>query len=440
MGTLTRLTLATALLMLLAAGVMFASGSVFNGSADAPPAGLDVAQSQTAALVSSLQSRLSSGPQYPALFSQLGSAYLQYARETADPAYYTKAEGVFREALKGDQNEPSALIGMSSVALARHDFENALTWGQKAQGEQSSNANAAGAVGDALTELGRYDEAAVAFQQMVNLRPDLGSYARVAYSRELHGDLRGAIEAMKLAVAAGGPKGENAAWAHLQLGHLYFNRGQTDLAQQQYEASLAAFPGYLHALAAEGRIAAVQGDYDHAIDLYRQAVDRVPVLEYIIALGDVYGAAGQHDQAQKQFALVSVINDLYKANGVNTDQQVALFFADHDTRLDEALTQAQSVYQKQPGSVTAADALAWTLYKSGRYDEALGYSQQATRLGTRDANLLFHAGMINDKLGNYAQARNLLTRALDINPKFSLLYAGTARDTLSDAQALAQAR
>ncbi|TMG09358.1 MAG: hypothetical protein E6I02_01530, partial [Chloroflexi bacterium] len=124
------------------------------------------------------------------------------------------------------------------------------------------------------------------------------------------------------------------------------------------------------------------------------------------------------------------IDSLYKANGINTDLQMALFFADHDLKLDDAVTQARDVYLRQPGNIRAADVLSWALYKSRQYEEAMAYSQEALRLGTRDALMLFHAGMINDKLGNRGAAREYLSRALEINPGFSVLYADQAARSL----------
>ena len=58
---------------------------------------------------------------------------------------------------------------------------------------------------DALVELGRYDEAERELQAMIDRKPNLAAYARVSYLRELRGDLEGAAEAMRFAVAAGGP-------------------------------------------------------------------------------------------------------------------------------------------------------------------------------------------------------------------------------------------
>jgi tetratricopeptide (TPR) repeat protein len=76
--------------------------------------------------------------------------------------------------------------------------------------------------------------------------------------------------------------------------------------------------------------------------------------------------------------------------------------------------------------------LAWVLYKAGDYREAQKFSQQALRLGTKDALKLFHAGMIHYRLGDHTQARRHLELALAINPHFSLLYAGEAQRTLDE--------
>jgi tetratricopeptide (TPR) repeat protein len=78
-----------------------------------------------------------------------------------------------------------------------------------------------------------------------------------------------------------------------------------------------------------------------------------------------------------------------------------------------------------------ADALAWQLYANGRYDEALGYAEQAMRLGTRSASFLFHKGMIEQALGLDDAARQDLAAALEINPHFSILWAGRAAQTLA---------
>jgi tetratricopeptide (TPR) repeat protein len=76
------------------------------------------------------------------------------------------------------------------------------------------------------------------------------------------------------------------------------------------------------------------------------------------------------------------------------------------------------------------DVLAWALYRNGRLQEALAEMTEALRLGTRDARLFFHAGLIHHALGHAEQAREYLEQALATNPHFHVLQADVARDVL----------
>jgi lipoprotein NlpI len=56
----------------------------------------------------------------------------------------------------------------------------------------------------------------------------------------------------------------------------------------------------------------------------------------------------------------------------------------------------------------------------------------ALRLGTRDAMLHYHAGMIAYALEGLPLARHHLQQALTINPNFSIRYALQARALLAE--------
>ena len=430
MSNLTRLAIATALMLVLGAVAIRLS---YRGAGNDAEAALltPAAGSTTDQAIKDLQQRLTVLTNDPDTLDQLGFAYLQKVRETGDSSLFSSAENTFHESLAQRAGGQDALVGLSSVALSRHDFAGALDLAQQAVDAGPAMPDAYGALGDAQMELGRYDDAVRSFQTMVNLRPDLSSYVRVSYAREVHGDIDGAIAAMKLAVEAGGIKGENVAWTHFQLGNLYFNRGDIDGADQQYVASLEAFPGYVHGVAGRARVAAARGDYGTAEGLYQQAVNRMPIVQYVVALGDVYTADGKRDEAKHQYDLVGAINQLYKSNGVNTDLEIALFYADHDRNLDEAVSQAQSVYSSSP-SIPSADVLAWSLYKSGDLAGAEGHIQEALRLGSKDASIHYHAGMIYKALGDNDHARQELKTALSLNPNFSPLQAPIAQRALSE--------
>jgi tetratricopeptide (TPR) repeat protein len=440
---LTRLTIVTSILMVTAAALVLLSPNGPFGS-DSPDEGV-IGQTLAAGTaldlqISDLQARSAENPGDTGALTQLGFAYLQKSRETGDPALYSKADGVFQQARTIAPGDPTIVTGLGAVALARHDFGVALVLAQEAIALDPNDADSHAVAGDALTELGRYEEAEAAFQRVADLRPDLSALVRVAYTRELHGDIPGAAAALEEAIEAGGPRGENAAYARVQLGNLLVGAGSLQDARARYESALDAFPGYVHALAGLARVHAAWGEFDEAIDLYAEVTARQPVLEYIIALGDAYAAAGDDASAARQYALAEAIDQLYRANGVNTDLETAVFLADRGDRLGDAVAQATSIYLSQPGSVRAADALAWALHRSGNSAEALEYARQSLRLGTRDNNILFHAAMIERAAGDPERARDLLQQVINANPGFSLVHGREAAEALAELTSVAEVR
>lgn len=271
---------------------------------------------------------------------------------------------------------------------------------------------------------------------MIDLRPDLASYSRVSYIRELMGDRDGALTAMEQAASAGASYAENVAWVHVQLGNLRLDGGDFSGADRDYREALAAMPAFAPAIAGKAKVAAAEGDLDRAAALYAEAVQLIPLPESVVAYGDVLTAAGRPHEAAAQYALVAAIQQLYAANGVDTDLELALFTADHGKPEDlpKAVEQARAVVAKRP-SVVAWDVLAWTLYRNGDLEEAAGASNEALRLGTQSALMRFHAGAIAAARGERVEAIDLLESALALNPQFSVRYAPEARATLDRLRA-----
>lgn len=428
--------LAAALIVL---GVLF--GGVLNDGSPvlptpAPEGGAAAEQALTgfslgdsASLVAQLQSALRENPTDVKSLSLLGLAYQQRARETGDPTYYTKSDGVLRKALAIEPKDLLATSGLGSLALARHQFADALELGEDAKAISPTTARNYGVIGDALLELGRYKAAFAAFDTMAGMKPSLASYARVSYARELLGDLDGAISAMKLAVDSARGEAEPTAWTLVQLGKIHWTAGRLDEAAASYRAALGAFPAYVYALDALAQVEAARGSLGGAIELEKQAVEQIPLPQFVTQLGDLYRVSGRETLAREQYQLMGAIRRLLIANGVKTDLETAVYYADHGIRLPEALGLARSAQRERP-SVTGDDGLAWVLERNGRCDEALGYSKRALRLGTLDATLFFHRGMIERCLGNDGAATRWFRRALDLNSHFSLLWAPVAKEAL----------
>ena len=359
-----------------------------------------------------------------------GNAELQLARETADPSRYARAEAAFGQALRRDRRSVDATIGMATLALARHDFHAGLRYAQRARRLEPKLARPFSVLVDAQLELGRYQQAGRALQQMIDLQPNLASYARVSYFRELHGDLTGATRAMRLAVSAGAGAPENVAYVQTLLGDLLALRGRTLAARRAYAAALASVDGYVPALASRAQLDAASGRLRAAIGGYEEIVARRPLPQYVIALGETQQAAGRRDDARETFALVDAERRLLAANGVNTDVEIALFEADHGDR-NRAVKFARRSWRAAP-SVRSADAVSWALTRSGRASDGLAWARRALKLGSRDPLVLTRAGLSARAAGRTGEARRYLRRALAANPRFSAVWAPRARKALRE--------
>jgi tetratricopeptide (TPR) repeat protein len=384
------------------------------------------ASGDTSALVAQLQRTLRANPYDVTSLDSLGLAYQQRARETGDPAYYTKSGEALQRALRLKPRDLIATGGLGSLALSRHRFREALVLGRRAHAISPTTTRNYGVIGDALVELGRYRDGFRAFDTMVGMRPDLSSYARISHARELLGDVPGAISAMKLAVDAALGQGEAEAWTHVQLSKTYFSVGKYRAAAAQDRRALQVFPEYAYALDMLARSEAALGNDLAAIAFEQKAVNRIPLPQYVSTLGDLYRVTGHAQQARRQYALIGVIEKLLVANGVQTDLETALFDVDHGVRLQASLALARQAQRERP-SIDGDDVLAWALARTGHCAEAQRYSKHALRLGTRDALKMFHRGMIERCLGDRAEAVTWFKRALRLNPQFSLLWTPVAK-------------
>jgi tetratricopeptide (TPR) repeat protein len=375
-------------------------------------------------------------------FAVLGAAYFQRARETGDVSDYQLAEGALNKSLDLDSSDFSAadaLGALAEVCMGEHRFADALNYAQKALSLGTGDVSPFAIVGDAYADMGEYDKAAAAYARLTPRDMTLSPHAayardsRLAYLKFVAGDTPAAIALMKQSVAEGVeaqlPR-ENLAWLYFELGEFETQAGDAASANAAYLAALNTHPGDYRALAALGKLRANNGRYEEAIVLYQKAIAVVPMPIFVAELGDLYARTGNQAEAQKQYALVEYIGLLGKINQVLHNRDLALFYADHDTRLPEALELAQKEFEVRQDIYTW-DALAWALYKNGRLAEAASATDKAMRMGTKDPILLYHAGMIAERLGQREKALSELKQALAINPRFHLVYAKAASDKVA---------
>jgi tetratricopeptide (TPR) repeat protein len=386
--------------------------------------------------IRTFEDRVERDPKDAVSLTILGGLYLQLARQSGDASNYLRAKSAIRQALELAPHYFSAQIALAEALYSQHDFQGALQIAEDLYESYPDRIEPLALIGDANLALGRYPEAQAAYEELVSGGETPPLQARVAQLYELQGDMDKAIDLTRLAaqeilITQGSP--ENLAWYLIRLSDLHFKAGNLGDSESHAMAALRIWPESPAALSELGRVRAAQGRMDEAIDLYEQSVSRLPLPDTLAALGDLYALTGQTDLASLQYDTVEVIGDLAEINGQIYNRQLAKFYLDHDREpalaLDLALAELESRQD-----VYGFDTAAWAYYKNGGFAEAEAMIERAMSLGTRDALLFYHAGLISLSLDRQAEAVRLLEEALDINPYFNLLQAEHARAVLEDLE------
>lgn len=376
-----------------------------------------------------LEAELDARPRDARLLTTLGLAYQVRWRETSDPTYLSRSETVLRRALRVDPLEANAVLGLGAVALIRHDFRTALVHGRQAARLLPGSARPFGVIGDALVELGRYDQAFTAFETMVARRPNLASYARVAYARELVGDVEGARGAMRLALETAAGQPEPSAWAFVELSKLEHGPGRVERAERLLRRALVLVPGYAPARMELARVELAKGRLATALRQARLAAEATPTPHTFDLVAELLDRAGRHAAATRQRAAGGPLDAELRANGMRIGLEIAVHQSDFGVDPVRTVAVARRARAEAP-SIHGDDALGWALARAGHCTEALSHARRALRLGTRNPLMLFHRGYAEGCAGNREAMRAFYVQALAIDPEFSVRWAPVARAAL----------
>jgi tetratricopeptide (TPR) repeat protein len=346
----------------------------------------------------------------------LAMALARRARETSDPTFYARALETLDEAEKLSPGDYQVGRTRAWTLLGQHRFAEARDEAKALNHRAPDDVLVYGLLGDAHLELGEYTEAEEALQWMMNLRPgNVPALTRGAYLRELIGDVDGALEFMNNAFERTPlDEVEDRAWIATQIAHLFLATGRVPEAETAAQKALELFPGYHYALAQLAGVRTAQGRHDEAVALLRQRYEQAPHPENLYDVGRALARAGRVAEARQAFAEFETKARGEMAGADNCNRELSAYYVDEAKRPSEGLRVAEQELSRRRDVFTLA-AHAWALSAIGRSAEARKEMETALAIGTKDARLLYQAGVIAARAGDRTAAARHLDESLRVN-------------------------
>lgn len=328
----------------------------------------------------------------------LAELFIQEARVTGEHPHYYPAAMQCLEALLAQPFDPKniketdlkfrALSAKASVELSQHEFAKALVTGEEAVKLNPFNSGIYGVLTDANVELGNYARAVEMADKMVSIKPDLRSYSRVSYLREIHGDVPGAIEALTMAVQAGAPGADNTSWCMVTLGNLYLQYGKLTEAAEVFKAALVARPEYPFALEGLAAVEMERKNYQVAEQMLEQAKAIIPEVGIYEKLAIIYKATSRDADYQRTIEEVIEMMKDDAMHGHNMDLDFAKVYHELFNDPDMAIKFSLKAYAERPENIDVNGMLASIYTTKGDHKKAAEHRAKALRTGSKKPELM----------------------------------------------------
>lgn len=317
----------------------------------------------------------------------LAQLYVKEARVTGEHGhYYPAALKMTNEILKTTEVNANtmflALMTKAGVQLSLHEFAKARKTGREAIALNPLNAQAHGVLVDANVELGNYDKAVAIVDKMVTIKPDLRSYSRVSYLREIHGDYKGAIEALTLAVKAGYPGYEETAWAMQTLGELYMLHDEDDKAKIVFETILKERKDYPFAVSALATLEYKKGNLDTAEKITQEAMDIIPEVGFYTQMAQIYKAQNRQEEFDAIMKEIFVMLEDDVQSGHNMNLEYADIYLNLLEEPQKAIEYAMIELEKRPKNIDVNRVLAEIYVHQKDMNKAHKYIEAASATDT----------------------------------------------------------
>ncbi|MEE9414969.1 MAG: tetratricopeptide repeat protein [Acidimicrobiales bacterium] len=385
-----------------------------------------------AELVDYWRERAAATPADVVVLTRLAAAQMIAASESGNLELYEVAEVNYRTALKENQNSDSAMLGLARALAAQHGFIAARDLVTSSNSAPAKQLAVKTILGDLAMELGDVETAGRLYAEVDAAkpgRPEIGSrLARLAF---LAGDTDRAIELSTQGLVAASSldlRPASAAFYWFQLANYQQSSGESEAAFASLENALIIDPNHLGSRELYGHVLVSLDRYDEALDRFLSLIEAGPAADLHGELEKLYRVRGSHTLADDQASLGLELAAAQAERFPAERRHVIGFYADHDPLA--ALSLAELDFEQRQ-DIYSHDALAWALHVNGRSAEAAAHAKAALSLGTQDARLLYHVGMIELANGEVERAEQHLSAALQLDSNFDVRHAPLAIEALA---------
>ncbi|MEI6668149.1 MAG: tetratricopeptide repeat protein [Acidobacteriota bacterium] len=326
------------------------------------------------------------------------------------------------QAVKSQPNDPEARLVLCRALIARGDLARAAIE-SKLLTEKFPNLAEAYALAGMLQ--GRKNDAVEArksFDHALQIDPAsvdaLAGQVALDFAAKKPADARTRIDA---ALA----KSPDHPGLLILAARTYGSAGDTTKTEQVLLKAVDVDPSNMQAYGMLGQLYVSQNKLDQATARFEEIIKRQPksVVAYTM-LGMIRGAQGRSADARKTYEKILEIDPRAPVAANN----LAWIMADANENLDVALQLARTAKSVIPASPEVDDTLGWVYFKKGLYPLAINAFNDALAKMPANPGYHYRLGLAYAKNHDPKRAREALTQALKLDPKFP--QAADARRTI----------
>jgi protein O-mannosyl-transferase len=222
---------------------------------------------------------------------------------------------------------------------------------------------------------------------------------------------------------------------HTDLGKIYWDRGQKDLAEQEWQTAARISPNMPVTLNNLGLLLTSEHRYDEAIADLRRSIQISPhdTMAHV-NLGTAYSEMGRQQDAQRELETAVQLSPL----SVLARNQLGQIYTD-EGRFVDAEAQFRASLFAQP-NMAGWLGLGLARWRQGDVREAESDFKQAEAVGSTDARIHFLLALLYTSTGRKAEAQNEYQAGFRIDPTNPEARSEFQKLETSDAKSAADAR